>query len=345
MKLGKRNATLAAAIAAIAGMGLAGEASAEIYAGSKLEIANLTINITDADVDITGYTFNLANTARLNGVNDTSPGISADCNSIGLPACSPTGSPLTADAANAPGSTIQRVDGSGTNFSFLGPNGTDTFANSDSEILTAQLVDGIPSSTVQITEAQIAGSGTAQATTTVQSNTTFTFNFTLTAGGTLVLDFDANPALFVAVNTLNLIGAPFAQANTGASFSLTGDNGTAIQWNPNGFKTGAAAEFVSCLGATCSEDNDEEALNNSLGLPAGNPQSKGISDVRAGGKTTFSNFGITLTGLQAGTYSLTLAATSSVNVAQRVPEPGVLSLLGAGLAGFGAIRRRKSRNS
>ena len=189
MKLLRKNATLAAAIAAIAGMGLAGEASADVYAGSKLEISNLTLAISGVTggAGITGFTFNLDNTATLNGVSATTAGISSTCNNL-LPTCAASpASPLTAVAANAPGSTIQRVDGSATNFSFFGPNGTDTFANSDSEILTAQLVDGVPTSTVQISEAQIAGSGTAQSSTNVQSNTQFTFTFNIDTGGTLVL--------------------------------------------------------------------------------------------------------------------------------------------------------------
>lgn len=343
MKLNKT--TLATAVAATLALGMSGQAAASVYAGSRLEVQNLTINITGANggVGITGYTFNLDNTARLNGVPDTSAGISTNCNSVGLPGCTVSpASPLTANAANAPGSNPLRVDGAANNFDFFGPviSKDKTYANSDSEIKTAQLVDGVPSSAVQITETEVAGTGTAQSSTTVQSNTSFTFTFDIGAGGgSFVLDFDADPDLYVAVDTLNLIGA-FAQANTGGTFTLTSNNGTSVQWTPNG----VAGGFTSCTGATCVEDNDEESLSNTIGLPSGNPNSAGISDTRSANDLGFSDFGITVNGLASGSYALTLKTDTSVNVVQsvqRVPEPGMIALLGIGFAGLGFMTRRR----
>jgi hypothetical protein len=323
---------------------VSGQAAADVYAGSNMQVSDLTVVIggTTGGTGITGYTFNLDNTATLNGVSDTTAGISTSCNSLNLPACSNPGPALDAHVANAPGGTLVRPE---NNFTFLGsPTAGQTFANSDSQITTSELVNGVPTSTIQVTEAEIASTGTGQASTNVQSNTTFTFTFQVTApGGTLALNFLADPDLYVAVNTLNLLNA-LAQANTGATFTLTGDNGTSIQWNPDGTLGNA---FTKCIGATCAEVADTQSLNNTLGLPGGNPQSACISDTRGGcidpGLTAF---GINITNLTTGSYSLTLASTSSVNVVQRiaaVPEPGILALLGIGLLGvFGSISRRKS---
>jgi hypothetical protein len=336
---------LATAVTGALAMATAGTANADVYAGSLLQIQNLTINITPAALStVNNYSFNLDNSATLNGSTDATAGISSSCDSVLTPCAASPASPLTALAANAPGSAPLRVDGAGNNFTFFGPGSGLTYANSDSEILTAQLVDGVPTSTVQISEAELAGTGTGQSATNVQSNTQFTFTFTLTEPGTFILDFDADPDLFVSVDTLNLFAA-IAQANTGASVTLASTGaGVSVQWTPNG----TAGGFSSCsgVGVTCIEDNDEESLSNTIGLPPGNPISAGISDNRfaASPDLGWSDFGITVSGLPAGTYALTLNATSSVNVTQRVnavPEPGFLALMGLGLMGVFASSRRK----
>lgn len=340
-----KRSTLAIAVSALVGLGMAGQAAAGVYAGSRLQIDNLTINITNVGPPgVTGYTFNLDNTATLNGVSATTAGISSTCNSLGSPACSATDPALTAVAANAPGSAPLRVDGAANNWDFLGPGASQTYANSDSEIQEAQLTTGNPTDTIQISEAEVAGTGTGQSSTTVQSNTNFTFTFVIgPGGGSFVLDFDADPDLYVAVDTLgNFLGA-LAQANTGATFTLTSNTGARVQWSPDGLAGG----FTQCAGVTsCTEDNDDESLNNTVGLPAGNPADAGISDARKAGVVDpgLSDFGITVLGLPSGDYSLTLAATSSVNVVQAVPEPAILGLLGLSLAGLG-MRRRSRKNT
>ena len=205
MKTSSRKATLTAAIAADCRDRDCGEASAEIYAGSKLEISNLTLAITGATAGgITGYTFNLDNTARLNGVSGRLRASVRSVTRVGCPLCAASpASPFTAVAANAPGSTIQRVDGSVAQTSASwARTARIRISNSDSEILTAQLVDGVPSSTVQITEAQFQGNGPRKRDERAVEHTVHVHVQSPPLGVRLVLDFDANPALFVAINTL-----------------------------------------------------------------------------------------------------------------------------------------------
>lgn len=331
----KKQSTLMAAVAAAVGFGFAGQAAADVYGGSALNVRNLQIGIFQNGVPspqaVSSFQFTATNTAKLNGSVTASS--SANCggttasNNCGI---SPVLDPL---AVNATGSAPIRANG---NFSLFGTS-ANTYANSDSVIQTAQLVNGLPSSTQQIAESEIQTTGSANSNTEITSNTGFVFSFTVANGGSLSLAFEASPYLRTVINQANFNNGN-AQANINAGFSLTNGNGDQISWSPQG---SAANDCNVDNGiATCVETNDAVDLNRNISVSS-NP-----SDVPFNVANYLSNtyglFGINISGLANGNYTLAFNAVTSNSVRTTVPEPGVLALLGIGLLGLGATSRRKT---
>jgi hypothetical protein len=322
---------LAAAVGAVGAMGVAGQANAYVYGLAHLEIVDLTIGVVGVTgVPITGpvqsFTFTNTNTAFFGGGAATF----ASCNQFTCPAVSPV---LDAGPANGTSNTVNRVNNV---FTFLGPNGVDSFAGSDSVINTAELTQGVPTSTRQIAESQLNVNGTAFANAEIQSNTTLVWTTVIPVdGATLTLAFRADPDFFIEIN--DIPGIYSAQANIQATFGLNrNEGGVTVQWKPDG----TAANNCLAAGATCVEDADTQNLNISQTIGA-NPSSFAYS-YDAG--QNFTSFGITVSGLPAGTYSISLSALTSNNLS-RIPEPGTIALLGAALAGIGFASRRKSKQA
>jgi hypothetical protein len=326
-----KKTTLATALIGALTMGFAGQAAASVYAGSSLNLSRLSISFVNAGTGaaITNlnpqFSFNVEDSATLNG---STQAFAAGCSSLAGNCGTGAGPVLNVPAANAPGSSVTRAD---TNYALYG-QGTGTFANSNAEITTAQLVDGVPSSSMQVAEAEVLGAGQGQASTNIQSNTTWTFSFTLPDTANMLLSFMANPEMEADVTLVPPYVSGLAQSNITANFTLN-KSGTPTQfvnWSPDG-----VSGNVICVGTTSCTETDPESLNETLGA------GPGTSTTSHSLGTAASAFSLDIRGLLPGNYRLTLAGLTSVNVTQ-VPEPGTLVLLGGALAalGFGGTRRR-----
>ena len=333
--------TIAAAAGACVAMAVATPASAFVYAVSHLDITNLTLNFHDPNSVVNSFTFDLTNTATLNGVSSptqtnhcSGTGFSNNCSAGPLPGV------LNAAQAIAPGGNLVRGEDIytfATTPEKLAPN---TFSRADSIIRTAELVTKTPTSTEQIAESLLNTSGNAKANAEIQSHTNLTTTATFT-GGVVDLNFLADPDQLAEIGGTST--GISAQSNMNATFtiSLGVDK---ITFTPTG--VGANSDcFVSAgffaAGVRCTVSGDTESLNSnpSVGAAGTDSNSFGTADLPTA-------FGIHITGLAAAAYNIAFNTVTSVSIEAAVPEPGTTGLVGAALAGlaFTTVRRKRKQS-
>jgi hypothetical protein len=228
--------------------------------------------------------------------------------------------------------------GGENNYAYVGTGSQ--YGSADSVIWDAELVNPpAKTHTQQIAESNLLGGTSAGGSAELQSVTKFLYQFVVpTDKADVSISFDANPDLKTEIND-SIASAATAQAQMRFVVQLTQNtNGNGIvTWRPRG----TAANDCSIIGVAtgaCSETNDGEDLNHQLSV-ATTPFSSATYSYNNG---TFSPFGLTITGLTAGEWSFSLDALTSENIT-RVPEPGTLLLLGAGLVGLGVARGRRGK--
>jgi len=340
----KKLKALAVTAAACAALFASTGANAYVYSVSHLELKDLAITFgTDpANVAINSFQYTLTNTATLGGSSVIK---SATCSSTAL--CSGISPVLNALVANAVGSSPVRAE---NDFSIIGTGYSSNYSNADSVITTDSLVQStassfVTTSTNQIAESLLNGNGSASANAEIQSNSTIMLTFTVGGPTTsLSIAFNADPDQKVEVN--DLPGSFSTQSNMSAGFVLTRlSDKKKVQWTPNGsladFGTDNSCSAALGSGLTCAVTADDLNLNSRLSIGANGTDTNAFEPA-----AVFGAFGMNITGLTAGQYSIALSTLTSTSIDRTViPEPGSLALIGLALAGLGFVSSQRKRAS
>ena len=318
-----KKATLALAIAA--GFAASGAAQAGLVATAVLEVKSFQIRdaTTNLILDFSNFVpasiaDSATNTARLNAVT-----VSNGATGIGG----------VMNALQASVGTAPPVENTFTHTT-PPPAAGSQLARADSLLSGAPLtnvpgaITGSGALAQTVAEVLLTGNGNGHGDSGLGLNTVF--NLVLTSIKTLRLDFLADHYLRTFLSADSLIPGSSTRASSALSFTVdkVNANGTTtnvFSWAPNG-------QIGGIFGGI--ENFDEGNLNDTITtlVPGTTTARDLLGDQHFQADTT----------LVAGTYQFSINQAVFADGTLRIPEPGSMALVGLGLLGLAAVRRRKA---